>query len=260
MGNLHYQCKLCNLIKRDKDLFIEIHNRVLGPDPIAKTVVCKWLNNTIKSKNIDRSEDDQLPTFNNANFTKHFKNHIPSEDKFKFELRRYFSSSIDRASTSFDESQQTIANAFMSGKSNTDKHEFLSSMADHIEIRIQEYKNYYDSQASNQTINRRPNLREVKEVQKLITDAIHVRQEIIKLKNSERVMELAVRTAVEEISVAVLEKLIVHLDEIKPTLESEIPGSNLVTKLLDGVKLKMTNDIKLMTSEILFKTTKDSST
>ena len=43
---LNSQCKLCNLIQLDKQLWIDVHNKVLRDD-IAQSQVCIWLNDAV---------------------------------------------------------------------------------------------------------------------------------------------------------------------------------------------------------------------
>ena len=86
--DLYYQCKICNLIKQDKSLWLDIHKKVLE-EGISNSIVCKWLNTKVETLNISRKQKEKslIPIFNGANFTSHFKKHISDTDKMKLELK-----------------------------------------------------------------------------------------------------------------------------------------------------------------------------
>jgi len=258
MSGPHYQCKLCNLIKQDEELWIQVHNKVLGPTALSRTVVCRWLNDIAEVKNKSRPKNDQLPTFNNANFTKHFKNHISSEDKFKAEIRRSLSSSNERGSTSFDIRQQVIADSV--DKNNTDnindEYEFLSSMIKIIENKLKDYDVYTNDRDKKSVTKRTPNLREIDDLQKLISNLIETKHSLIKLKHSDKMIHMALRSAIETISISMMEKLVSSLEEVRPVFMTEM-GNDLPTKLLDSVKFKMGNELKMIVPDILNRIVKD---
>lgn len=249
MAKPHYQCKLCNLIKQDKELWIVVHNKVLK-DNISKTVVCKWLNETVKVKNSSRPDGSKIPTFNNANFTKHFQSHINDIEKLKLEMSKFFSSSNERGSTSFNDEELSTMDVH-GGNNIDDEYEFLSIALKDMEDKFVEYNRNMKGKRNFTS------LKEIEQMQKVISNIIDSRNNLIKLKNSNNVMSMAMQAAIERVVTSMLESMMDVTEEVRLMLIKEINNEKLVESAVGSIRNRVGNDAKLIISEVLLKITKE---
>lgn len=215
LGN---QCKICNLIKTNEGLWVEVHTKVIE-DGLPNSVVCKWLNSKIEVLNANSQDGSGITKFNNANFTNHFTNHISDLDGMKMELKRYVSSHPRQETTSFDEKQKALAEAPIFSKK--DDYSKIGDMIDMMEENLVLYSDSIKKKRVDQK-GIPINPREIENYSKFVSDLISAKQSLIKLRNADQVTMMAVDAVIEFIIRGMASRAIGLSDEIKSMLDSEL--------------------------------------
>ena len=219
-SKLNNQCKLCRLIKENEELWIGVHNKVIK-EGLSHSVVCKWLNGQVDLFN--HNNDVDIKRFNQANFTKHFKNHISDVDNMSVELNKVVMSRSDKGSIAFSEREESVANSVVSSDSNDESdHAVLNDMIELMRFNLVSYSEYIKN---NRSKSKHVNIKEIENYSKLVSDFISAKQSVIKLKNSDQQSSMAVKLAIELVVKGLASKIIGVADEVKESLEMEIEQS-----------------------------------
>ncbi len=248
-AQLHFQCKLCNLLKQNQDLWVEVHNQILT-EKISRTVVVKWLNTQILTHNNKSDKKNKLPIFNNANFSNHFSKHISTAAKMKSELRNTLSTGVERGSTAFDKKQQTVADSVSSEIPDDSGKLVIVDMVELIENKLRAYSKQVKEQDV-KNAGKRLNIRDIEDIQKLTTELVSLKQNIIKLQSSEHVTKLAVRSAVETAVGNFIENLIKATDEANTLLVQSLPDSSVPAQVIALIRGRVGENMKFVIPEII---------
>lgn len=216
---------------------------------MSRTVVCKWLNETIKIKNSSRSAGDEITPFNNANFTKHFNNHIDTMEKLKLEMNKLFSSSNERGSISFGDEELLLMN--MHGMSSNDEYEFLNVALKEMEDKFVEYNKNMKGKRNFTS------LKEIEQMQKVISNIIDSRNNLIKLRNNNNIINMAIQVAIERVVTSMLESMMEVTEEAKLVFIKEFDNEKLVESTINMIRNKVGGEAKMIVPEVLLKITKE---
>jgi len=257
-AKLHYKCKLCKLIKRDKDLWVQVHNKVLK-DKMSQTKVLAWLNNSIEVYNNGVIREKQLPKFNHQNLSNHFKQHIPTVDLMMLEVSRSITTSVERGSAAFDETTQAMADAVVTDGYITelDKFNQLRDMIRDLEQRLMEYNDRTKKELEKNP-NKKPSIQEMKLAFDLAQSAISTRQDLLKLKNSSKITESAIKSAVEHTTMSFLNSLIDATEEANTMLRQILPANSSVPdEVISLIRSKVKTNMKSAVRDIINSIIKD---
>lgn len=261
--NLHYQCKLCNLIKQDEELWKEVHHKVIK-EKISMTVVVKWLNSKVDIYNkIAGSNGIKIQKFNNANFSKHFGSHVPVIDKMMMDIRNSVTTSVERGSTSFSDEQKSAADE-VSGmnrnklNSEMDEYRSISEMVSSIESRIKEYNESVEADRGKNGY--KPNLRELEKIQRMVSELVSMKHNLIKLKSQSKISDMAIRTAVEMSVSSFLSNIIGITEEVNNILVQVLPKSSVPSEVVNLIRSKVGENMKFAIPEIIDKVIREYNT
>jgi len=81
------RCKLCKFSEVDLPLWVEVHEKVLH-EGLSNASVMSWLNGRIDVLNAHKEDEPPITKFNEANFSKHFSNHISERDMMLQHVRK----------------------------------------------------------------------------------------------------------------------------------------------------------------------------
>ncbi len=251
---LNNQCKICNLIKVDDQLWVKVHTKVIE-EGLAHSVVCKWLNGMVDVWNASASEP--LFKFNSVNFTNHFKNHITSLDSMKLELKNWTLVKPKKDTVAFDERQKMLASSVAT--SSTDGYTKLSNMIDMMEENLEYYSDGIRDKREKQ---RRQELegkkvyvvevspKEIEHYSKFVSDLISAKQNLLKLKNTEQTTMMAVDSAVEFMVQGMTSGVKLLAEDVRITLESELEGqTSLPDQIAKSIRATFGNNVRVIVKE-----------
>jgi len=241
---LNNRCKICNLIKVDENLWVEVHNKVIE-EKLPNSVVCKWLNSRVDVLNANLDTPLALK-FNNANFTNHFKNHISSLDEMKLELKKTTLKSKDET-IAFDEKQKALAGSPIPEK---DSYQKISGFVDIMEENLIAYSDNIKERRSsgNNTISER----QIMNYSKFVSDLLTAKQNLSKFRNSEQATMMAVSSAIEYIVQGLATKIVGIADDIKSTLEVELKEeTSLPDQISKSIKARFSGEMRSLVDETI---------
>lgn len=254
-AKLNYKCKLCNLIKQDQELWVEVHNKILK-DKLSRTVVVKWLNSRIDILNKSRDKKDKIHSFNNANFSNHFNKHISEVDSMMMKLRDTLTSTTDRGSVSFSEEHKTVANAVLPDKNKfIEEFTILSEMISFIEDSLNNYNKLMKDKYKPEI---KPNIIELQKIQGMVNNLVVMKQNLVKLRNSNKITELAIRAAVELTVGSFIEHMLSATEEASNMLFQLLPkDSEIPTQMVSIIRSRIGDNMKFSIPVIINQVLKD---
>jgi len=254
---LSNKCKVCKLLHTDPDLWEEIHNKVLR-DSFPKKAVMNWLNSQVELRNLDRTEEDQLPLFSEQNFQAHFKKHGDTFVIQKVINQQKALSNGSRLSQGFGFNSaekgfaKKYADNFANEKDDLNDYLKLSKMITSLENQLWKYDTYLkDKDEQNQ--NRRPNLTEIESYQQQVNALMDLKTKLSKLKNSSTVAGLAVQAAIETSIKKFIELMMEASEESLVVLMDENPESSVPMEAIKFLRLKISENMKSSIPDILEK-------
>lgn len=247
---LNTRCKICNLIKVDQNLWVEVHNKVIE-EGLTHSVVLRWLNSRVDVLNA--SKPGTLTKFNNANFTSHFKMHISDLDTMKSELKKY-ASSRPKETISFDSTQKALADS-ISQVSRRNSYNKISDMIDMMEENLDVYSTGIREKREKELDKGRTpqaNTVEIENYSKFVSDLISAKQNLLKLKNTEQTTMMAVEAAVECIIEGMAVRVVNVADEVKNILEAEMSEQTSVPKQVSQtIKARFSGEMRTLVKEAM---------
>jgi hypothetical protein len=240
-----YQCKLCSLLKTNRDLWIKVHNFVLR-DKRTKTDVCAWLNQQIEVLNVSLPTELQKPKFNVVNFSKHFKLHVPDEDKIKAELEASLLNER-RENGGFTEEERLIVDAVANPTDLSQSYqEYPETLARFEEIIMRDF-------ASAQAISdNNGHLRPIAADQKLklLSQLLTTKKQLSDIQKSALVGGEAVRAAIRLLGTTMYEKSKVIGEEVSAIVE-QVSTTDHAAQVKDMVTQRILEELRTRIPEIL---------
>lgn len=221
------KCKLCQLIKTDKVLWQSVHTKVID-DGLAYSIVCDWLNMQIDAMGYD------LPPFNEANFSTHFKKHITDDDAKKKTLRQMMLDEAEKGSRAYSNEEQEEAEAFFTleepehDPEDVENYKFLQRYVKTAQKHIEKYGKMLEESSTQKP---QSYFYEIEGFHTLLASLAKVQDLLSKLKSSEKVAGRAVYVAVEMVSVAIIDSVVEAVTEAETLLAQEMPGSRLPSEI-----------------------------
>ena len=246
---LQTQCKICNLIHRDRDTWTELHTKILK-EALKKSHVCRWLNKRVELLNANRTvSQPELKAFNVSNFTIHFKKHVPNLKLMKAELRAAVKEA-PRANDGFTPEEQDVAS------------EAINAEADAL---AESYKGYPDMVAKLEQVIMRDLLtvqgitdsggklksQAAEKNLRLLTNLINVKQGLADVQRTEQVGGSAVRHALVRIGEEVVGSVNKLSVEVRDILGQQLPGSSLPAEIETMITGRVIEMLKGVYPEIL---------
>jgi hypothetical protein len=255
-AKLKSSCKLCKLLRTNQKLWNEIHDLVLEQNVSYHNIV-RYVNGKLDIINMEMSEEDKLAPLNVVNFSTHFRNHISESDKMTFALRKNMQKTASTANTppSFSNIHQEAADSYLKDKfgESVTEYQKIVTMIDSLEAFLWDYeKDLKGRKEQGRTINRV----EIKEYRENVQALMDMKTELNKFRNTSEVAGMAIRSAIELAITAFLDRLIVSTEEAKSILETEMPGSSLPGQVVDLIRKRIGDTMKLAIPEIYEKVVK----
>lgn len=246
---LQNKCKLCGLIHIDRDLWTEVHDRIINEG--AKRIhVCKWLNKRIELLNANLKEGQpESKLFNVSNFTVHFKKHVSNEKQMKAELRAALKDA-PRANDGFTVDEYGVAEVVIKAEQAAlaESYKVYPETVSKIETVILQ-----DLASMDGIIDAHGKLRPsaADSRLRLLQNLIGVKRSLADVQRTEQIGGSAVRHALVRISeevVSVVNKMAV---ELKETLKQQLPESSLPDDVEKMIVSRVVKTIKGVYSDIL---------
>lgn len=216
---LNGRCKLCNMLRQDRQLFDETHRRLLILNQ-SQAVVAKWLNGRVEIKNLSRDKDDQIKTFSPQNFTRHLKKHINDRGRF---VREIAIPPPPITHSTFTEVEQATADAAVTPEPN-ELDEFLE-LEDTVKVLLLSLKSHKEGLKKSLDSGNKPSRVDVETTYKMLGSVLESKQFIAKVRNSSQVAGAAVRRTIELLTTIFLDKLIEATNEQQSILSQQMEGS-----------------------------------
>jgi len=254
--NLNPNCKICKLSKTNPEIFREIHIMV-NSKGLTKAVVCKWLNERIKVINASKPDNEKIPAFNKANFTKHFNSHVKIESRTSAEVKKVLNSSLStgKISASFTEQERQIANEVVSSGNNMlDEYNLLYNMIVSIEQRIRDYDKWYKEKRKSSNY---VNLNDIKVYQDLVSGLINAKHNLAKLRSHDNIGIVAVATSLEMLSKHILGLVSSVSDEVSETVYRETSNEQMSNMISTIVRTRFSVGLDSVVEDIINKIKKD---
>lgn len=246
---LQTQCKICKLMRIDRDLWAELHTKILK-DTMKKSHVCKWLNSRVEVLNANRKPGTpEIPAFNVSNFTKHFAKHVPSIKLMKAELRAAVKDA-PKANDGFTATEQDTAQEVIDAEADALAESYrgypdvLADMERVIMRDLMTVEGITDSKGKLRSNIAEKNLR-------LLNNLISAKKSLADVQRTEQVGGSAVRHALVRIGeevVGATNKLAVELREL---LAQQMPNSSLPAEVESMITARVVEVIKGVYPEIL---------
>jgi len=237
---LQNKCKLCNLIHVDRELWTDVHTRILQ-DGAKRTHVCTWLNKRIDVLNANLKEgQSQVIKFNVSNFTTHFKKHVPSEKQMKAELRVAVQDA-PRANDGFNPDEQALASGVMGDAQDalTESYKDYPATIAKLEAVLLQ-----DTVTRNEVVAAERRLR-------VLTTLIGIKRSLAEVQRTEQVGGSAVRHALVRVGEEVVGSMTKLAVELRDTLRQQLPGSSLPTEIESLITSRVVEVIKGAYPDIL---------
>ena len=242
---LAIQCKICKLLKTHKDLWYEIHTKVLKED-YSQVAMCRWLNQQVDSLNSKiENEEDKLPQFSTQNFSHHFKRHITSsmrQELYRQQIMRKDSRLDNQIGFITDEVEFVKEFEEDLVRSQLNDYQSLTQMVHTLENKLYEYDEQF--RKKHQENKRRVTLPEIEGYQKQVEALMRLKNELAKLRNSSAVAGVAVENAIEMSVSAFVETMMLITEEAQSMLVTEFPGSGLPDEVIKMIRTKIAEDMK----------------
>lgn len=247
--NLVNKCKLCNLIHTDKDLWTDVHKKILN-EGLKRTHVCKWLNKRIEVLNANRTPSQpEIVAFNVSNFTIHFKKHVSSTKQMKAELRVAVKEA-PRANDGFTPDEQEVASAV----TDAEQEELVASYKDYpATVASMEALILKDLQSGDSIADSHGKVKPGAAERSLRTlqSLIGIKRSLAEVQRTEQVGGSAVRHAMVRIGEEVVAASNKLAAELKVTLVQQLPGSSLPSEVEAMITSRIVEAIKSVYPEIL---------
>jgi hypothetical protein len=250
--NLNNRCKICNLIKIDSNLFIEVHNKVLK-EGLSHSAVCRWLNSRVDVLNADLSKPE-VTKFNDANFTVHFQKHISSLEAMQHEVTKHMSSQPAEP-TAFDETQQAIAAGTTDGQDSADR---LSTFISTMEANLAFYNTTMEEKRNSKKSHMVLGMKDISNYSKLVGEYIAARQNLVKFRSLEQTALSAVESAVAAVVAGMAHIANDVADETKNLLEVELKEQTSIPEQVStSIRSKFSGDMRIMVKQVIDRVKKD---
>lgn len=237
MGKLlNGSCKLCNLIKTEEELWLDVHRKVLE-QAVPRSTVRDWLNQRIEILNASRPDDDQLPVFNSTNFFYHFQKHITIASEIDEALKTGFG---------LGWTKNRVGNLFLGEvKGPVDEYLQMRALIQAVERKLSEFDDRCKAKK------KPPTLSEISTFQKLVEGLIKLRREAAQTQASGKIAGEALKYSIELMVRIVMDKTLGAANELKSQLTREMPGSNLPGQLADLLTHRISEGVKNVVPDIL---------
>jgi hypothetical protein len=252
------QCKLCKLLKTDKDLWREIHNRVIKEE-YPKAQVCRWLNSQCDIRNLDREEKDRIGPFTEQNFSHHFKKHSQDYLNQTYMLTKQALSKGSRINkgVGLDEDEMSEVEQYVEDlNEGLTEYGSLSRMITSLERKLLSYDNYL-LKKDQKNPDRAPNLVEIDNYRKQVASLMDLKIKLAALRNSATVAGSAVESSVEYSTASFLNIMMEVSEEAQNILITEMPGSSVPIEAIKLVRTQIAEKIKAIIPSIIAKIQQD---
>ena len=227
---LSAQCKLCQLLQSNPDLWTEVHEQVLVQG-MTKSKVVRWLNSRVEILNVDLEDHEKLPKFSDQNFSRHFSQHITDIDIMSLKFKGVASG--PGADAFSDEAFETAAEFIQDYQEDITEYTYLSKMIDALDSRMDAYHKFMKKQ-DHKFPDKKPNLIEMKDVMDMSKTLMDMKIKLSNLRNSSKVAGIAVESAVSHTVDVFLRKLLDVTEESQAFMIGELPGSSIP---VDAIKM-----------------------
>jgi len=239
------KCKLCKLFKRDKTLWIELHEKVLKHG-ITQTATIEWINSQVHIINARREDSsNHLDIFKRANFCNHFRNHFSVMDQVDAFLNDKDTYSNPILHPVLRREQLAL------GPVGEEVRDFKRTvvMVKAAEDRLLKYEERLHAKELQESEKKLEDaehisLKEIQLFQKLIKELMNMKKELAVVQNKEAVAGKAVREALEELSRIMLDSLQGALIQQKTELSRVLPGSTIPDDMSKLVKTQIGEALK----------------
>jgi hypothetical protein len=204
------QCKICGLYSKRADLFTELHNLVMNVG-FSHTRAMLVINKKIERINARAARKGQQPTLhflNEMNFSTHFRNHLPINISTALRIRK-----SKLCAVKLEEGEKILqAHMDEAVTANLSDYERLSNIVDKFEKRFNEIEEELDKRGLTWG--------NVQDYTSLIRELTRMRAELIKLKQSDRLVSVIISQVLQDYTVGSLKGISEALDNVKQELLS----------------------------------------
>ena len=208
----HSRCKVCKLYRIYKDLFMDIHEMVLHIG-FSQPRAMLYANSKIEEYNEKASLDglEGLQFFNRMNFNTHFNKHLPINVTTALKLR---TQSINAVRPEYEETESVMQELMNNSvQNNLSDYERLSSLVERFEVRFNELDRALDDEKG-------MSWSRVQDYTTLVRELSRARQELIKLKQSERLIGLVISQLLNNYTTKSLKSILRSVEQIQARIES----------------------------------------
>ncbi|MCJ7691151.1 MAG: hypothetical protein MUO60_17810 [Clostridiaceae bacterium] len=258
-------CKVCQLLKSNPELYIEVHERVMNFDDPHMDVI-RWLNSQAALHNaslpLDATEEDRMTAdFNGANFSVHFKKHIASAALAAKELRKKIIGRdiIESRGTAFNEEDKAVVEGFL--------YSMTEELTDYTDITrmiktMETLLWRFESETLNPPLvpgkTKRPvNLVHLVQFKDLVSNLADMKLKLAKLRNSSHVAGAAVKSALASSVDVFINNLIAAAQEAEESFKESIPNSTVGAEILEILRNKLAEGMRLSLKQIIAETFKE---
>ena len=252
------QCKLCKLIKTDKDLWIQVHDRILK-DKYPRSQACRWLNSQIDIRNVGRDEKDKLKPFTEQNFSLHFKKHSEDYLNQTYQLTQQALSTGSRINQAvgLTDTEAAEVEQYVEGlNEGLTEYGSLSRMISSLEKKLLRYDTFL-LKKDERNPERAPNIIEIENYRKQVTALMDLKTKLATLRNSSTVAGSAVESSVEYATASFMNIMMDASEEAQNILITEMPGSSVPIEAIKLIRTQIAEKIKGTIPSVIAKVQKD---
>jgi len=205
------RCKLCCLFKTHRELFEEIHHLVLHVG-FSQSRALQVANSKIGLLNLQSGErgESGLAFFNGMNFSNHFRFHLPIDVATALKIR---TQALNIVRPENEESESALQKQMDDAlRTNLSDYERLTDLVNRFEKRVCELEADLDKKGMSWT--------RASDFTAMMREVVRMRSELIKLKQSERLISTIVSQVLHTYTVGSLKEILRTVEQIQSELLS----------------------------------------
>jgi len=247
LSPLEPRCKLCTLVRREPDLWKELHRKIFV-EGFSRNKGMIWMNQRADLLNASREQDNRLPHFSKINFARHFKAHITDFSQVEAMLA---------AGDLFSDKGRADPVKMMFQVAGNEMEDYLrlESLVSSSGAQLAEYeKNFSAAAMLEKARGKKPqpiNLEEVKIFQKLVQQQMQMKKELALLQSKQAVAGSALREAMERVVEVVMNATQDALVDLRATIQQEFGSPELADQMGRMVGYKIGEPLKASIPSIL---------
>lgn len=247
--NLNQQCKICNLLKQDRDLFIQLH-QLVNQEGLSRAKAMKWLGEQAKLRNLARPKNDQIPEkWSEVNASNHFTRHLPRIEAAKQKaIASILPQRRDKGDGYFDAEEMILAQSVLNHKGIGDvedyvnMYSFVETIESHLKLTQDQLKK---GELKTWTLN------DLATFQKLVSNLIDSKNKMVEMRNKDRIAGDAVKAAIEMVLRGVIDQVYDVTSEIHVLLTRELPDTKVPEEVINLIRNRLGENLRNMVDEVL---------